>query len=602
MEQPRFTYSRAETSRDNATLRQSKKNKFRVEDHYLTVDSPTGEKHVCKQKGCTKSFKRGTSSTHKKRHMETHVNRNSTSTFRLMPRSMQEAEIVKFVATTGSPFSLVEHPRFRFITDTKFCRKTISLKSKEMCNKQKQSIATKLGGVDHVALTMDIWTSIAIRSYLCITLHYASSSGTIISELIHFASIDPPHTGSCIKEQLERAIDSYGIDEKVVAITADGAANENAAINQMNSIRSIRQLFEVRRIYCVAHLINNVVTQALEYIEPLIEKVRNITFTIKASSSLTFKLKKSQREAGKTPLTVVKDVRTRWNSCYMMIERYIKLQDYLTPLISNELALRDYALSGEEMSDLRDYLHVLRPFKIATDYFSCNRSQNLGAVVPIYREMITKMKNAMMIDSTNRMSRKLLDALETRRDRFESSHGLLATALDPYWKSSTYVQRAELMIVLEDALKIVSIDTDDTANANSRESRSNSELFSEFSRPMESEACTGDLDDYLSDVSSSDIKYHDWWRLNRKKYPKIHNLAMQFMIIRSTSVASEAKFSIAGNMIGTRRSQLDEDSVEAIMFINSTQTALNPRDGSEDELDVQCSQDQFRDADDDDLG
>lgn len=75
----------------------------------------------------------------------------------------------------------------------------------------------------------------------------------------------------------------------------------------------------------------------------------------------------------------------------MMIERYQKLADFLRPLCQSEACLMEYALNDEESLKLRVYLDILKPFKVATDHFSCSKSQNLGAVVPIYREMKRKM-------------------------------------------------------------------------------------------------------------------------------------------------------------------------------------------------------------------
>lgn len=324
-----------------------------------------------------------------------------------------------------------------------------------MSAKQKLALATRLRRIANVALfTLDIWTSIAVRSYyiICITIHYAATSGEIKNELVHFASIDPPHTGSCIRDNIERTLDFYHIDEKLlIAITADGASNNNLAIELLlNGVRRMRKLNQVKRLYCVAHLINNVVTEGLEDLSiylsissQLIEKVRNITFTIRNSTSLTFKqqqLKKAQKDAGMKALNVVKDVKIRWNSCFMMMERFIKLEDFMRDLMrgGGESALMEYALSGEEMMcRVREYIHILRPFKVATDYFSCSQSQNLGAVIPIYRELKQQMMTeASIADVTNPIARRLLEALEKRKDRFENEHNLLATALDPYWKSS----------------------------------------------------------------------------------------------------------------------------------------------------------------------
>lgn len=80
-----------------------------------------------RETNCSQSFKKSTSSSHKKNHFETYHQGANPSQFQQMPRaSSKRAEIVKFVAIAGLPFSIVENPNFRFISSTKFSRQTAS--------------------------------------------------------------------------------------------------------------------------------------------------------------------------------------------------------------------------------------------------------------------------------------------------------------------------------------------------------------------------------------------------------------------------------------------------------------------------------------------
>lgn len=569
---PRRDYSRASAS---VCTPPTKSSSYKVEDHFLVVDGPTGKVHMCREMGCSKTFKLKTSATHKKEHSAMHNKELTRTPFRSMIPDRQTSIIVRFLASTGSPFSTVENSYFRFMTGTRTSRKLVSLKSKELATKQRQEMLMKLSSIKSVSLTMDIWTSIAVKPYICFTVHYVDSHGSISNELLHFKFIEPPHTGSCIRARIEEVLDEYNLADKVFAITADGAKNEDAGIRQLNTLRGMRGNLPIKRLYCVAHLINNVVDDGLKDLDPTIEKVRNITFCIRLSPSMTSKLRQLQIDAHRRPLMVVKDVRTRWNSTYMMIERYFKLESFIAIIVQGEGALSSFALSSSETVALRDFMDVLKPLKLLTDFFSCNRKENLGAVVHLYRELVDKLQHQAIANIGGDMPNRLLHALRKREDKFVNSTTLLAAGLDPRWKSSTWLERSELISAFSDALEASNgREEDETTTRNN--SSAESELFSVFSQPSQEIVQEESIDAYLDDKSVCSIGYFSWWKINQLRYPKLYNLAMNFLPIRSTSVASEAKFSIAGNLIGTRRSQLDDDSVEAIMHLNSNENVLIP--------------------------
>lgn len=523
------TYSRA----DRETTRQQvgnscTKSSYKVENHFMTVQTKSGPRHVCKEPGCSKSFNTTTSTSHKREHTNSHSDKGPVK-FQNMPKPYKLATMVKFLASSGSPFSLIEDSYFRYITGTNFSRKTASMKSRELAQKNKQELVTRLRSVKYVSLTMDIWTSIAVRPYLCCTIHYVGPDCNIRGELLHFNSIDPPHTGSNIREKVEAVIDFFDIGDSIVAITADGAQNEDSAIRQLNSLRLARNTHEIRRIFCVAHLINNVVRYGLEELDTAIEKVRAITFEIKNSARLTFKLKKAQKDAGQKPLGVIKDVVTRWNSTFMMIERYIKLEYYLEDLVMNDVKLAENMLLDTETMQLRHSVELLRPFKVATDFFSCSQSQNLGAVVNVYRELVSKMRDARDSDLfSSTLSTRLLHALETRCDKFESRDNMLAAALDPMWKSSPFIEQDELHTVLMDALNSPLEEGRNNTSQNYQGRAADSALFSVFSRPNASFSNEESVQTYLDDKAGSQIEYLNWWKLNESKYPKLYELAMRF--------------------------------------------------------------------------
>lgn len=162
------TYSRLDSAQHQGRVR--KRRRFRVDEHFSLIKTPAGrELHVCKQDGCTKTFNKSTSSSHKREHYERH--QHDDKSFKTISKTSRREHMVRFVASSGSPFSIVENRYLRFMTDTKYSRKTMSKRSRKMSAEQRGMLARKLRSINSISLTMDIWTSMTMRPFLCITGH-----------------------------------------------------------------------------------------------------------------------------------------------------------------------------------------------------------------------------------------------------------------------------------------------------------------------------------------------------------------------------------------------------------------------------------------------
>lgn len=58
-----------------------------------------------------------------------------------------------------------------------------------------------------------------------------------------------------------------------------------------------------------------------------------------------------------------------------------------------------------------------------------------------------------------------------------------------------------------------------------------------------------------------------WWKENSHRYPILSRLARKYLCILATSVPTERAFSSAGNTVSAKRSCLQPDSVEMLVFL-----------------------------------
>lgn len=96
-------------------------------------------------------------------------------------------------------------------------------------------------------------------------------------------------------------------------------------------------------------------------------------------------LGEKQRQLGFTLLLKLKqDVRTRWNSTLIMLERLVKLKEPLTvTMISVKEAPSN--LTPEEWVIIEDIVPILRPFNSLTIELSAEQYPTISKVVPLFR-------------------------------------------------------------------------------------------------------------------------------------------------------------------------------------------------------------------------
>jgi zinc finger BED domain-containing protein 1 (E3 SUMO-protein ligase ZBED1) len=87
--------------------------------------------------------------------------------------------------------------------------------------------------------------------------------------------------------------------------------------------------FEETGFPCQDHLLDLVIKSAfdLSLVANMdIAMVRDVVVTIRASTQKQDVFKEIQRILGDRVLLLIRDVRTRWNSIYYMVERFVKLE------------------------------------------------------------------------------------------------------------------------------------------------------------------------------------------------------------------------------------------------------------------------------------
>ncbi|XP_023241855.1 zinc finger BED domain-containing protein 1-like, partial [Centruroides sculpturatus] len=162
------------------------------------------------------------------------------------------------------------------------------------------------------------------------------------------------HTAEYLCSVLKELIVFWEIDKSnIVACVTDNAANVKKSI----------ELFigKEKHVSCFAHTLNLMVQGSLRQ-EPelniILDKVKSIITFFNQNKNATQELEKerlrtnsSQNEKGSVTLKLIQHVETRWNSYFLMIERFVLLKNFVTLTLQKFPGAPDM-LSGRELSAL----------------------------------------------------------------------------------------------------------------------------------------------------------------------------------------------------------------------------------------------------------
>ncbi|KAJ8935700.1 hypothetical protein NQ314_012677 [Rhamnusium bicolor] len=146
-------------------------------------------------------------------------------------------------------------------------------------------------------------------------------------------------------------------------------------------LRLITTDLKWRHFGCYAHTVNLIVNDSLNLIQDTLSKVSKIVSHFRKSANAKNKLDIVQRQQGKEPKKLVKDVPTRWNSTYLMQNRFLELEE----AIRTTLALIDGeslpVIPTEEWKFMKELVIVLKLFYDVMELMSAEKYVTLSLVI-----------------------------------------------------------------------------------------------------------------------------------------------------------------------------------------------------------------------------
>ncbi|XP_073954826.1 E3 SUMO-protein ligase ZBED1-like [Choristoneura fumiferana] len=473
---------------------------------------------------------------------------------------------------------IVEEPEFKiFIEMVSHCpgyqlptRKTLSnTLIPKIYMEVFQDIQRKIADTPAVCLGTDGWTSTTTESYIAVTAHFIDERTTTLSSvLLGCIKYNERHTSANLMSFLKDIIRDWQISHKIGSIVSDNAANITTAI----------RMGGWRPIGCFAHSLNLMVQRALTDISEVVGKVKAIVEFFKRSSNGLHKLLEAQNQMGLPPLKLKQECPTRWNSCYDMLERVLRLQNAVITTLA-AIMRQDLLLQPHHWAIIEAVVPILKPFYEITTEVSADKMVTLSKVLVFVqlmeRNLAAFTAQQYEVDEITVFVATLKEQLRLRFHDLEKN-ALYAdsTILDPRFKKKgfrtedSFLKASELLKRRICEVKLPQVQQEENISATAAPSLGSATFTTSSTEPQNAQVASiwDEFDKEMAMIirpennTAAAIREYDhymrepylprkddplkWWHKKKEIYPRVYQYMLKRLEMQATSVSCERVFPV----------------------------------------------------------
>lgn len=570
---------------------------------------------------------------------------NFTKAVGLRQRQEIEELFVHWNASSGHSFHAIENPFLRAIwgffkvPSPLPNRKTLKEWMSSRAGRIKLELAAEMHNANtKINLCLDAWTSPFNVAFLGIIAHYIDKDWVMQERMLAFIELTGGHAGHVTSRHVFETLEQFGITERLGTITTDNASDNGTFVASL-SIRLLAKQVEwnstQNHLRCVAHIVNlsaqcllsslrasapevndtygpiesglPEVSQSI--VSKVIGQIRKLVKFICSSPQREQQFFSIQQSTGsKAILKLVKDVATRWNSTYFMIERFVRLREALDLYIGR--AVREKLLSDHDRFTEDDWdvlavlLQVLQPFEIVSRRMARTKEPTVQYVWPCYLFLFSHLERwpASRENRNQVFYREVRNAMEAAHTKLKEYYQKtddvpwfgISCILDPFGKldalTNSDLEPEEYLNNLRALYKDIdqsraealqpsgNLITPGSGNAIqpilTKHQREEAMIWAVMGRSGPAKAKKSEIDRYLEDDPSEQSWVQrsvlEWWRDNETRFPSLSSIARGVLSQVASSVSSERCFNMARDIHNYRRGQLDETTISDLVLIKYT--------------------------------
>ncbi|OQE11891.1 hypothetical protein PENFLA_c070G01346 [Penicillium flavigenum] len=372
-----------------------------------------------------------------------------------------EQQIVRTITALQLPFQVVEHPELQML-----CR-----------------LARAAPSMPEFPSARTVQRRLQESAFMAITGYFIDQDWNYREILLGFEPLHGTHSGVNLSNVLLERLQHCKIEGRVLAITTDNASNNKTLMKKIQESLSAfesHDQFPIIRIPCLAHVIQLSLKKLLgemkanpnnesherewsearskalranrrrKEISDTLDRVRDLAIYINGSPQRREVFLSLQTKPPK--LVPIQDVRTRWNSTYLMLRRIKKLQRVIDKYCT-EYNLRDYELDREEWRQIEYLLYITLPFYEFTTALCQTKDATVHGVFAIYNRLFDYLDTSISqlqrkeIGWKRSMLAGLQAAKEKLKDYYDKTTGdhgnlyAMGTILAPQYKLQFFTQQ-----------------------------------------------------------------------------------------------------------------------------------------------------------------
>ncbi|XP_078031550.1 zinc finger BED domain-containing protein 4-like, partial [Epinephelus lanceolatus] len=252
---------------------------------------------------------------------------------------------------------------------------------------EKNNVVSELKHIKKAAITCDGWTSITRDHYLTVTLHYVYED-RLHQKVLKTQAVYEAQTGPVVADEIEVILKEFSIDLKDnVGVTVDNAYNMDAAVRRL----------KILKLGCFAHTLNLGAQKAYSVlsVSKWAAKIRTIIVWMRKSSMAKVVLKEKQQLLSLQPHKLVLDVKTRWNSTYLMTERFVEQYPAIQATVRDPRVRKGAEkdklerMSDEDFKKADEFIKLMRILYTSTLAVSSEKTPTCGQILPILKKLET---------------------------------------------------------------------------------------------------------------------------------------------------------------------------------------------------------------------
>ncbi|KAL3884855.1 hypothetical protein ACJMK2_024956 [Sinanodonta woodiana] len=462
-------------------------------------------------------------------------------------------------------------------------------------------------------ISFEIWQSYQSETSVTVTCHFINDDWHLNSSCLQTFSLRSPNSGDLVQE-LKVLVEEWNLNSPVVVFDPrHGFVNE--------AVKFLKWV----PMPCLGHSLNSAIRKALNLprVAKLLDSVRNVIAFVQKRRDAAEILEEKQQLSQSLSANLRMD-NDSWSSTLDVLEKFIEQERSLCAVLVASPSDRHLIPSEKMMSEIRNLVEILQPYKMATVHLSSAQypsSSTSSILFPVLEKLRSSfIKSPTSVDFGQCLKSAIQEELTAYyQEETLQQFMLISSAMDPRVKSLSFLSQAKREQVFNEVkLEARNFRSREITAEGSEQIETLVNIKREIIEPHEvswvnfssssatmlqthadkyrmsppaKKSKTDDFGSWLGDiVLTSDEnpeqidnelqRYRierdfslssnpmEWWRVYSGTYPHLSCIARKYLCVPATSEPPDRVFSLTSNATHAKWACLDSSTRNMMIFLN----------------------------------